>query len=60
MRDRIEPCKFYVCKGECKKGRESDHNRYCQHCVKYEPRVKRRHLNLKKQKLSKIRKNEEY
>ena len=34
-RDRIEPCKSYICKGECKKGRDADHNGYCQKCGKY-------------------------
>ena len=50
MKDRIEPCKYYVCKGECKKGREANHEKYCQKCGKYEPRVRRRHLNKKKHK----------
>ena len=58
--DRIEPCKYYICKGECKKDREADHNGYCQKCDKYYPRVKRRHLNKKKQELEKIRKKEIY
>lgn len=56
--DRIEPCKAYVCKGECKKGREADHYGYCQKCDKYEPRIKRKHLNRKKRELDKIRRNE--
>lgn len=59
-KDRITPCLYYVCKGECKKGRESDHNGYCQRCDKYKPRVKERHKNLKKEKLEKIRKNDMY
>ena len=24
-RDRIEPCESYICKGQCKKGREADY-----------------------------------
>lgn len=40
---RETPCKYYVCKGECKKGREADHNGYCQHCNKYYPRARVRH-----------------
>lgn len=60
MKDRIEPCKYYLCKGKCSKGRESDHNGYCQKCGKYEPRIRKRHLNVKKQKLNKIWKTEEY
>lgn len=58
-KDRIEVCKSYVCVGEpCKKGREAEHNGYCQKCDKYEPRVHRKHPNQKKQKLEKIRKKE--
>lgn len=58
-KDRIEPCKFYVCYGEpCEKGREASHNSYCQKCSLYVPRVRRRHLNKKKQKLDKIRRKE--
>ena len=57
-KDRLTPCKFYVCAGECKKGREASHGSYCQHCDKYVPRDKVRHLNKKKQKLEKIRKKE--
>ena len=57
-RDRIEPCESYICKGQCKKGREADHNGYCQKCGKYKPRIRKRHINRKKQKLEKIRKNE--
>lgn len=60
MKDRLTPCKFYICKGECKKGREADHKTYCQHCDKYYPRARVRHLNKKKEKLAKIRKNEKY
>lgn len=60
MKDRLEPCKFYICNGECTKGREADHNGCCQKCDKYYPRVRRRHLNKKKQELDKIRKNERY
>lgn len=57
-KDRITPCKFYVCKDQCSKGREADYNGYCQRCDKYVPRVKERHLNKKKQKLDKIRRKE--
>lgn len=55
---RETPCEFYICAGQCKKGRGADHYHYCQHCDKYRPRAKVRHLNKKKQKLDKIRKNE--
>lgn len=54
---RLTPCKYYICAGECSKGREAEHNGYCQKCNKYEPRAKERHLNLKKDKLNKIKFN---
>lgn len=59
-KDRITPCLYYVCKGECEKGREADYSGYCQRCGKYVPRTKERHLNQKKIKLEKIRKKEIY
>lgn len=60
MKDRIESCEFYVCKGECKKGRDADYSKYCQKCSLYKPRVRKKHINLKKKKLENIRKNERY
>ncbi len=55
---RETPCLYYIAKGECKKGRKALHNTYCQHCDKYVPRAKERHLNKKIQKLYKVRKDE--
>lgn len=56
---REEICKSYVCYGEeCKKGREADHNGYCQKCGLYEPRMRRKHVNMKKRELDKVRKKE--
>lgn len=49
MKYRETPCKFYICLGECKKGRAAEHKGYCQHCDKYYPRTKVRHINKKKQ-----------
>ena len=57
-KDRIEPCTYYICAGECAKGRGADHRGYCQKCNKYVPRVKVKHLNQKKDKLNKIREKE--
>ena len=37
------PCKYYICAGQCQKGREADHAHYCQKCNKYEPRARVRH-----------------
>ncbi len=45
---RETPCKFYVAHGNCKKGRKAIHKTYCQHCDKYCPRAKVRHINKKK------------
>lgn len=57
-KDRLTPCLFYICKGECEKGRDAEHDGYCQRCDKYKPRAKEHHVNQKKQKLEKIRKRE--
>lgn len=46
---RETPCKYYISHGECSKGRVAEHNTYCQHCNKYCPRAKVRHINKKKQ-----------
>lgn len=35
---REAPCQYYVCKGECKKGRDAEQNGICQTCAKYYPR----------------------
>lgn len=57
-KDRLTPCLFYVCKGECKKGRNAEHSGYCQKCDKYKPRVREHRVNKKRQKLEQIRKKE--
>ena len=57
-RDRETPCKFYVCEGECSKGRDGTHNTYCQRCDKYQARCREHHVNRKKEKLNKIRASE--
>ena len=59
-KDRLTPCKYYLAFWMCSKNREADYKGYCQKCAKYEPRARERHLNRKKQKLEKIRKNERY
>lgn len=58
--DRQTPCLYYVCAGQCTKGREADHKHYCKRCDKYKPRARVRYINKKKEKLEKIRKNERY
>lgn len=57
-RTKETPCKYYVCKGECEKGRDADHEKYCQKCKLYVARAKVKHINIKKQKLNKIREKE--
>lgn len=55
---RETSCAYYICFKKCSKGREADHNHYCQKCDKYRPQSKVRHLNKKKMELDKIRKKE--
>lgn len=58
-KDRQNTCKHYICANHpCEKGREAEHNGYCQRCDKYEPRAHIKHLNLKKEKLNKIKEKE--
>lgn len=57
-KDRETPCSFYICEGRCENGREANHKGYCQKCNKYEPRAKVKHINLKKDKLNKIKQND--
>ena len=57
---RETPCKYYVSYGDCTKGRDACQSGYCQHCDKYYPRAKVRHINKKKQYNDKIRKKEFY
>ena len=57
-KDRLTVCKFYVCEGECTKGREGLFNTYCQHCDLYRARCSEHHVNRKKIELDKVRKNE--
>lgn len=52
---RETPCKYYISYGECSKGRNAEHKGYCQHCDKYHPRVRIRHINKKKQYNEKLR-----
>lgn len=49
------PCKYYIALGQCKKGREACHKKYCQHSDKYCPRAKVRCVNKKKQYNEKIK-----
>lgn len=46
---REMPCMYYICVGECKKGRVAEHKGYCQKCAKYRPRAKGHFVNKKRQ-----------
>jgi hypothetical protein len=37
MKDREVACEYYVCQGECMKGRKADFYGYCQKCKLYTP-----------------------
>ncbi len=37
MRDREVACQFYVCEGNCTKGRAGTFRKQCQTCSKYMP-----------------------
>lgn len=47
---RETPCLFYICEGNCAKGRDGHHRAYCQHCQKYVPRAKMKYKNQKKER----------
>lgn len=36
-RDRERACKYYICEGNCSKGREGTFRKQCQICSKYDP-----------------------
>lgn len=38
MKDRLAPCIYYICKGQCKYNKDAEQNKLCQHCDKYVPR----------------------
>ena len=56
---RENTCKYYICEGECSKGRKASHKNICQTCDKYFSRGKM-HKESKRSKLEKIIKNEKY
>lgn len=45
---RETPCEYYICKGECEKGRDAEYKGYCQKCDKYKPRAREKHKNRKR------------
>ena len=59
-RTRERQCEFYICEGQCSKGREGTFLKQCQTCNQY--RVKAgavpRRTDNRKQKMNKIQKRE--
>ena len=59
-RTRERQCEFYICEGQCSKGREGTFLKQCQTCNKYRAKAgaaPRRNDN-RKQKMNKIQKRE--
>lgn len=59
-KDRELACKYYVCEGECSKGREANFKGYCQKCNKYDANKKSRprRTDRRNHKLNRINKKE--
>ena len=49
MKDRLAPCIYYICKGECTKGRNAKQKKLCQTCDKYKARKGFKVVNKKKE-----------
>ena len=49
-KDRLAPCEYYICKGQCSKGKEAEQKGLCQHCDKYRPRKGWKNTNDKRRK----------
>ena len=59
-KDRERQCSFYVCEGQCLKGREGTFRKACQTCNKYNPKPgsRPRRTDNRAQKREKINKRE--
>ena len=53
MKDRLAPCIYYECKGQCSKGFEAEQKGICQHCNKYQPRKGSKSINKKREERDK-------
>lgn len=62
MKDREIMCQFYICEGQCSKGREGTFRKACQHCTKYRPKRGTRpaRVDNRRKKMEKINKREKY
>ena len=49
------PCKYYICRGKCEKGKKAAHNRICQKCSSYEPRSRKYPIDRNKVKYKRPR-----
>ena len=59
-RTRERQCEFYICEGQCSKGREGTFLKQCQTCNKYcaKAGAAPRRTDNRKQKMDKIQKRE--
>ena len=59
---RERACQFYICEGNCKKGREGTFYGQCQTCDKYNPAKGARpaRVDQRRKKMDKIMKKEKY
>ena len=59
-RTRERQCEFYICEGQCSKGREGTFLKQCQTCNKYRAKAVAapRRTDNRKQKMNKIQKRE--
>lgn len=62
MKDREVACQFYICEGNCSKGKEGTFRKACQTCNKYNPIKGGRpaRVDNRRKKMDKIMKNEKY
>ena len=53
---RERQCEFYICEGQCSKGREGTFRKACQHCTKYRPKRGTRpaRIDKRRQKMDKM------
>lgn len=61
-KDRERQCEFYICEGQCSKGREGTFLKQCQICNKYRAKagVAPRRTDNRRKKAEKIMRKERY
>lgn len=59
---RERACQFYICEGQCSKGREGTFYGKCQTCDKYNPLPgsKPNRIDMRRKKMEKILKKEKF